>query len=142
MGFDACVDYKAGRLNSDLAKALPHGIDCLFENVGGPILDALLLHMNSFSRVALCGLIAEYDTPTPHGMKNLRSVLINRIRIQGFIVSDDMTLWSKAVIELAGQIARGGIKFRETVAHGLPSAPAAFIGMLHGRNFGKQLAEL
>lgn len=142
LGFDACVDYKAGNLRGDLKQALPDGIDCLFENVGGEIFDALLGRMNPFGRIALCGLIADYNTTDPYGMKNIRSILVNRVKMQGFIVSDRMELWPPALKELGGHVAAGSIKYRETVAEGLAAAPAAFIGMLKGQNFGKQLVKL
>lgn len=142
LGFDACVDYKAGNLRGDLKQALPNGIDCLFENVGGEIFDTLLARMNAFGRIALCGLISDYNTADPYGMKNIRSVLVSRVKMQGFIVSDRMELWPPALKELAGHVAAGRLKYRETVAEGLAEAPAAFIGMLRGRNFGKQLVRL
>ncbi|MBL8490056.1 MAG: NADP-dependent oxidoreductase [Rhodocyclaceae bacterium] len=142
LGFDACVDYKAGNLRVDLKRALPNGIDCLFENVGGEIFDTLLARMNPFGRIALCGLISDYNTADPYGMKNIRSVLVNRLKMQGFIVSDRMELWPPALKELGGHVAAGRLKYRETVAEGLAAAPAAFIGMLKGQNFGKQLVKL
>jgi NADPH-dependent curcumin reductase CurA len=142
LGFDACVDYKAGKLDEQLKAAVPDGIDCHFENVGGEILDAALRRMNAFSRIAVCGLISQYNAVEPYGVKSFQSVLINRIRIQGFIVSDRMELWAKALPELIGWVASGKIKYRETVAQGLDNAPKAFIGLLKGENFGKQLVKL
>jgi NADPH-dependent curcumin reductase CurA len=142
LGFDACIDYKAGRLNEDLKAATPKGIDCYFENVGGEILDAALRRMNAFSRIAVCGLISQYNATEPYGVKNFQSILVNRIKVQGFIVSDRLELWGKAIPELAGWVAGGKLKYRETVAQGLESAPRAFIGMLKGENFGKQLVKL
>ncbi len=142
LGFDACIDYKAGNLRKDLKAALPNGIDCLFENVGGEIFDSLLMRMNPFSRIALCGMIADYSAIDPYGMKNIRSILVNRIKMQGFIVSDRMELWPPALKELGQGVATGRIKYRETVADGLAAAPAAFMGMLKGKNFGKQLVKL
>ncbi len=141
LGFDACIDYKAGKLREDLKAATPEGIDCLFENVGGEIFDTLLAHMKPFSRIALCGLIAQYNS-APYPMKNIRAVLINRIRMQGFIVFDDLSRWPPALQELAGHIASGRIKYRESVADGLAAAPAALISLLKGGNFGKQLVKL
>jgi NADPH-dependent curcumin reductase CurA len=99
LGFDACIDYKAGNLRGDLKTATPKGIDCLFENVGGEIFDTLLGRMNPFARIAVCGLIAQYNS-APYPMQNIGSVLINRIRMQGFIVSDDMSRWPPALKEL------------------------------------------
>jgi NADPH-dependent curcumin reductase CurA len=142
LGFDACVDYKAGRLNDDLRAAAPKGIDCYFENVGGEILDAVLKQMNAFSRIAVCGLISQYNATEAYGVKTFQSILMNRIKVQGFIVSDRMELWAKALPELIGWVAGGKIKYRETVAQGLENAPKAFIGLLKGENFGKQLVKL
>jgi hypothetical protein len=142
LGFDACVDYKAGRLNEDLRAAAPKGIDCYFENVGGEILDAVLRQMNAFSRIAVCGLISQYNATEPYGVKTFQSILTNRIKVQGFIVSDRMELWAQALPELIGWVASGKIKYRETVAQGLENAPKAFIGLLKGENFGKQLVKL
>jgi len=142
LGFDACVDYKAGKLNDDLKAAVPDGVDCYFENVGGEILDAVLRRMNAFSRIAVCGLISQYNATEPYGVKAIQSILTNRVKVQGFIVSDRMELWAKALPELAGWVAAGRIKYRETVTNGLENAPKAFIGLLKGENFGKQLVKL
>ena len=141
LGFDACVNYKAGNLWKDIKEATPKGIDCLFENVGGEIFDTLLGRMNAFSRIAVCGLIAQYNSE-PYQMKNVGSVLVNRIRMQGFIVSEHMERWPVALAELGQGVATGKIKYRESVAQGLENAPKAFIGMLKGENFGKQLVKL
>ncbi len=141
LGFDACVDYKAGNLWKDIKAATPQGIDCLFENVGGEIFDTLLARMNAFSRIALCGLISQYNSE-PHAMKNIGSVLVNRIKMQGFIVSEHMERWPVALQELGQGVATGKIKYRETVAQGLENAPKAFIGLLKGANLGKQLVKL
>ena len=141
LGFDACIDYKAGKLWPDIKAATPDGIDCLFENVGGEIFDTLLGRMNAFSRIAVCGLIAQYNSE-PYPMKNIGSVLINRIKMQGFIVSEHMERWPVALQELGQGVATGKIKYRETVAQGLENAPKAFIGLLKGANLGKQLVKL
>lgn len=142
LGFDGCVDYKAGRLDADLKAALPSGADCYFENVGGEILDAALRRMNPFSRIAVCGLISQYNATEPYGVRTFQSILTNRIKVQGFIVSDRMELWPRALADLAGWVAAGKIKYRETVAQGLENAPRAFIGLLKGENLGKQLVKL
>jgi NADPH-dependent curcumin reductase CurA len=142
LGFDACIDYKSGDINDNLKAALPKGIDCYFENVGGEILDAALRRMNPFSRIAVCGLISQYNATEPYGVRYFQSVLTNRIKVQGFIVSDRMELWPKALGELAGWVAGGKVKYRETVTEGLENAPRAFIGLLKGENFGKQLVKL
>lgn len=142
LGFDACVDYKAGHLQEDLRAALPDGVDALFENVGGPIFDALLGLMRPFGRVALCGMISDYNALEPYRMKNLRAVLVNRLTLQGFIVSDHIDAWPRALRELGALAAAGRLHWRETIADGLERAPEAFIGLLAGRNLGKQLVRV
>ena len=141
LGFDACVDYKAGNLKADLKAAAPDGIDGLFENVGGECFDMALPRMNAFSRIALCGLIAGYngeDTP----IRNMRYLLTSRVTLRGFIVTEHMEHWPQGLGELAALVADGKLKYRESVAQGLAAAPEAFIGLLAGRNFGKQLVRL
>jgi NADPH-dependent curcumin reductase CurA len=141
LGFDACVDYKAGSLDSALKAATPNGVDVYFDNVGGEILDSVLRRVNPGARIPLCGLIAGYngaDIP----IRNVYSLLVNRVRLQGFIVSDRMDLWPAAIAELAAHVAAGRIRYRESIAEGLENAPRAFIGMLKGENFGKQLVKL
>ncbi len=145
LGFDACIDYKAHRdlksLSQALKQACPDGIDGCFENVGGVLLDAVMLRMNAFGRIAVCGMIAGYDgQPIP--MANPSLILVSRLKVQGFIVSERMDLWPAALKELGAMVATGKLKYRETVAQGLESAPEAFLGLLKGRNFGKQLVKL
>jgi hypothetical protein len=141
LGFDACVDYKAGNLQADLAAATPNGIDALFENVGGEILDASLARMNPFGRIALCGMIAGYDGE-PLAIKNTRVLLTMRLTMRGFIVSEHIDLWPQGLKELGMLVATGKLKFRESIAPNLAAAPEAFIGLLKGKNFGKQLVKL
>ena len=141
LGFDACVDYKAGNLVEDLARATPNGIDAVFENVGGKIFDECVARMNPFGRIALCGLIAGYDGE-PMSLNNVRNFLTMRLTMRGFIVSEHMDLWPQGLKELGTLVATGKLKFRESVAQGLEAAPEAFIGMLKGKNFGKQLVKL
>jgi hypothetical protein len=141
LGFDACVDYKAGNLHADLKAAVPNGIDIYFDNVGGEVLDTVLTLLNAFARIPLCGLISGYSAE-PYPLKNYRSLLANRVKLQGFIVSEHMEFWPEALAELGGLVASGRIKYRESVAQGLENAPKAFMGMLKGENFGKQLVKL
>lgn len=141
LGFDACIDYKAGNLEADLAAATPDGIDAVFENVGGEIFDASLARMNPFGRIALCGLIAGYNGEQL-SIKNARAFLTMRLTMRGFIVSEHMELWPQGLKELGGLVATGKLKFRESVAEGIAAAPEAFIGLLKGKNFGKQLVKL
>jgi hypothetical protein len=142
LGFDACVDYKAGKLYEDLKAACPGGIDCYFENVGGEVMDTVFRQLNPFSRVALCGLIADYNATEPYGVKMMRSLLVNRVNLRGFIVSDRMDLYTRALGQLGKLVSQGRLKYHETVAEGLRNAPNAFIGMLRGENLGKQLVKV
>ena len=144
-GFDACIDYRQypdlKSLSAALKEACPQGIDGYFENVGGLILDAVLLRANAFSRVAMCGMIAGYNgEPIPLQAPQL--ILINRMKVQGFIVSEHMKHWPQALQELGAAVAGGKLKYRETVAPNIEAAPEAFIGLLKGKNFGKQLVKL
>ena len=141
LGFDACVDYKAPDWKAMLKAATPDGIDRVFENVGGEIMDALLGRMQPFGRMAVCGLISGYNG-TPMPVNNFRSVLVNKLMIQGFIISDHLELWPQAHRELAELVVSGRLKYRESVAEGIENAPQAFMGMLKGRNFGKQIVKL
>ena len=106
------------------------------------MLDAELALLNAFARITICGLVSQYSATEPYRIRNLRSILTNRVRMQGFIVSDRMELWPRALADLAQWVADGKIKYRESVAHGLENAPRAFLGMLRGENFGKQLVKL
>ncbi len=145
LGFDACVDYKAHQdpksLYDALKAATPDGVDGAFENVGGAVFDAVLARMNAFGRIALCGMISGYDgEPIP--LKNPQLILQSRLTVEGFIVSEHMQFWPEALKELGTLVATGKLKYRETVAQGLASAPEAFLGLLKGRNFGKQIVKL
>jgi len=145
LGFDACIDYKAHAdaksLYQALKEATPDGVDGNFENVGGPILDAVLARMNAFGRIALCGMISGYDgQPIP--MQHPQLILQSRLTIEGFIVSEHMEVWPEALKELGTLVATGKLKYRESVAQGIASAPEAFLGLLKGKNFGKQVVKL
>jgi NADPH-dependent curcumin reductase len=139
--FDACIDYKSEDVGKALKVAAPGGVDGYFENVGGEIMDAVLPRMNAFGRIALCGLIAGYNAE-PIPIKNPTWFLISRLKLQGFIVSEHLDLWPGALKELGMHVATGKIKYRESIAQGIENAPAAFIGLLKGQNFGKQLVKL
>jgi NADPH-dependent curcumin reductase CurA len=145
LGFDDCIDYKehssVKSLSAALKAACPNGIDGYFENVGGMILDAVMLRANAFSRIAMCGMISGYNgQPIPMSAPQL--ILMNRMKIEGFIVSEHMEVWPEALTELGGLVATGKLKYRESVAQGLAAAPEAFLGLLKGKNFGKQLVKL
>lgn len=145
LGFDACIDYRqhpdVKSMSTALKEACPKGIDGYFENVGGYIFDAVLLRANAFARVALCGMIAGYDgQPLP--LANPALFLINRVKLEGFIVSEHMEVWPEALAELGQLVATGKLRPRESIAQGIESAPEAFLGLLKGKNFGKQLVKL
>jgi NADPH-dependent curcumin reductase CurA len=145
LGFDACIDYRehsdVKAMSKALKEACPNGIDGYFENVGGWIMDAVMLRMNAFSRIALCGMIAGYDgQPLP--MANPALMLINRMKVEGFIVSEHMEVWPEALTELGTLVGSGKLRPRETIAQGIAAAPEAFLGLLKGKNFGKQLVKL
>ena len=145
LGFDACIDYRANpnlkSMLSALKAACPNGIDGYFENVGGYLLDAVMLRMNAFGRIAVCGMIAGYEgQPVP--MINPTLILVNRLRVEGFIVSEHMALWPQALKELSALVIEGKLHPRESIAHGLAAAPEAFLGLLKGKNFGKQLVKI
>ena len=145
LGFDACIDYKAHgdpkSLYEALKEATPEGVDGYFENVGGAVLDAVLPRMNAFGRIALCGMISGYDgEPIP--MKQPQLLLMSRLTLEGFIVSEHMELWPEALKELGTMVVAAKLKYRESVAQGLAAAPEAFLGLLKGKNFGKQVVKL
>jgi NADPH-dependent curcumin reductase CurA len=142
LGFDVCIDYKAGNLLADLREHCPKGVDVDFENVGGVILDTVLRVMNLYSRIVVCGLISDYSAAEPYGYKMLRSVLVNRIKMQGMIVFDWKDRYGEALKGLSGYLAEGKLKYRESIVEGIDHAPKGFIALLKGDNFGKQLVKL
>ncbi len=147
LGFDACIDYKAAAdrkaLYALLKDATPKGVDGYFENVGGVIMNTVLARLNPFARVAVCGLISGYDDAAGAApIENPALFLVARFKMQGFIVSDHLALWPQGLKELGTLVATGRLKYRESIAEGLDRAPEAFIGLLQGRNFGKQLVKL
>ena len=141
LGYDLCVDHKSPNFAAEMKAALPDGVDGLFENVGGAPFAACMRALNTFARVAVCGLIASYEG-APTTLDNVGQLLITRSKIEGFIVSDHLALWPQALGELAAHVAAGRIRYRETIAQGLEKTPEALIDVLKGRNFGKQLVKL
>jgi NADPH-dependent curcumin reductase CurA len=145
LGFDECIDYRRftdlKSMSGALKAACPNGIDGYFENVGGLLLDAVMLRANAFARIAMCGMIAGYNGEAiPMTLPQL--ILTNRMKLEGFIVSEHMEVWPEALKELGTMVATGKLKYRETVAQGIANAPEAFFGLLKGRNQGKQLVKL
>jgi hypothetical protein len=142
LGFDACIDYKAGNLLDNLRAACPKGVDAYFENVGGEILDSVLRLMNLRGRVTICGLISDYNAKEPYGVKMFRSILVNRLKVQGMIVFDWAPRYAEANQALMELVLGGKLKTRESVVDGIENAPKGLIGLLKGENFGKQLVKL
>jgi NADPH-dependent curcumin reductase len=144
LGFDACIDHRSDTENlfKALAAATPKGIDVYFENVGGPILDAVLSRCNTFARIPLCGMIADYNAKERYGVRNLIAAVGSRIKLEGFMISDHFPLWPEALAQLAQWVSEGKIKYRETITNGIESASAAFIGLFKGENFGKQIVKI
>ena len=145
LGFDECIDYRQfpdlKSMSGALKAACPKGIDGYFENVGGVLLDAVMLRANAFARIAMCGMIAGYNgEPIPMTLPQL--ILTNRMKIEGFIVSEHMEVWPEALKELGTMVATGKLKYAESVAQGIANAPEAFFGLLKGKNRGKQLVKL
>lgn len=144
LGFDAAVDYKTDRLAKDLRKACPDGIDVYFENVGGDIFDTVLTQMNPFGRIPVCGLISAYNaTSAPDGPKNLRAVLVHRLRMQGFIVFDFLDQYEEANAALQGWVRNGQLKLIEDVRDApLADYPDVVNNLFTGGNFGKLVMRL
>jgi NADPH-dependent curcumin reductase len=141
LGYAVCVDHKSPGFAEELKAALPSGIDGLFENVGGEPFQQTLRRLNDFSRVAICGLIASYEA-APTALPDMRVFLVKRFKMEGFIVSDHMDLWPKAIGELASLAAAKKLTWRETIREGLENAPQALVDLLHGQNFGKMLVRV
>jgi NADPH-dependent curcumin reductase len=142
LGLDACVDYKDGNFERALKQACAGGVDVYFDNVGGPILDVVLPLMNVASRLVVCGTIADYNADEPYAVRNWRSILVNRIHVQGMIVLDWTGRYGEALQALVAAYAQGRLKTRESVVEGIENAPQGLIGLLKGDNFGKQLVKL
>jgi hypothetical protein len=143
LGFDDAFDYRRENLNEALARTCPHGVDVYFENVGGALLEAVLLHMRPFGRIPVCGMISQYNESEPApGPRTLVMVIPRRLRIQGFIVSDHWDRQPAFLAEVAPHVRDGRIRFPETVVSGIENAPDAFIGLFRGENTGKMLVRL
>jgi NADPH-dependent curcumin reductase CurA len=141
--FDACCDYKGDDLAAQIRAAASEGVDVYFDNVGGEMLDTVLPCLNRGARVPVCGVLCQYNAEgEPYGVKNTRLIFDKKLRLQGFLLSDYREMWDQARAELEELVASGRLRYRETLAKGIENAPEAFIGMLQGRNIGKQLVQL
>ena len=147
LGFDACVDHRSPNFAEALKAACPKGVDIDFENVGGPVFDAVLPLLNTFARVPVCGLIAHYnDTKPPEGPDRvpmlMSQVLVKRLTLRGFIVLDFASQQKDFLAEVTPMVRDGRIKYREHIVDGLENAPRALIGLLRGENFGKVIVRV
>jgi NADPH-dependent curcumin reductase CurA len=142
LGFDDCIDYKAGAIGPALANAAPQGVDIYFDNVGGDILDAVMLHLNPNARVPICGQISQYNSHVRQGLRNIGVILDKCVRLQGFRIGNHLARRDQSFGELMTWYRAGRLKWRETVAEGFEQAPAALINMLSGGNIGKQVVRL
>jgi NADPH-dependent curcumin reductase CurA len=142
LGFDACVDYKAGRLSAALAEAVPEGIDVYFDNVGGETLDAVLENVNEHARLAICGQISQYNLAKPRPLENIGVMLGKSVMMQGFRIGARLDRRDQALGELIDWWRAGKLNYRETVSEGFETAPVAFINMLTGGNRGKQVVRV
>jgi NADPH-dependent curcumin reductase len=142
LGFDACVDHRASDFAQQLEAACPQGIDVYFENVGGAVQQTVWPLLNDFARIPVCGLIAQYNATTPMPGPDMFSVLRKRLLLRGFIVSDFAAKQGDFLRDVGEWVRSGRIKYREDVVDGLEQAPAAFLGLLQGKNFGKLLVRV
>lgn len=146
LGFDDCIDHRADDLHAQLKAACPDGIDIYYENVGGKTLEAVVPLMNTAGRIPVCGMIAWYSgagTPEPDFAKKLwRSILVKRLAVRGFIIFDHYDRYPAFVKEVGGHLRDGRITYRESITEGLENAPEAFMSLLEGGNFGKQLVQV
>jgi len=142
LGFDAALDHRSADLGAALDQACPKGIDVYFENVGGEVQHAVFPRLNDFGRMIMCGMISEYNDKTQRPGPNLMPVVRKRLRIQGFIVSDQWQRYGEFRAMAAPLVKSGHLRYREDIVDGLANAPEAFIGLLQGKNFGKLLIRL
>ena len=143
LGFDAVIDYKSESLRKALKKACPDGVDVYFDNVGGETLDTILTRINMKARIVICGAISQYNNTTPvQGPSNYLSLLVNRARMEGFIVFDYRKQYGIAAQEMAGWMAEGRLKSKEHIVKGLETFPETLLMLFSGENFGKLLIEV
>ena len=142
LGFEACIDHRLADLGAALDRACPNGIDVYWENVGGAVQQAVFPRLNDFGRMVMCGMVSEYNDLELRPGPNLMSAVRRRLKIQGFIVSDQWQRFGEYRAMAAPLLKSGELKYREDIVDGLDRAPEAFIGLLQGRNFGKLVVRL
>ncbi|MEO8036536.1 MAG: NADP-dependent oxidoreductase [Acidobacteriota bacterium] len=139
LGYDDCINYRKGDIKESIEKACPKGIDVYIDNVGGPILEAVLRRINVHARIPLVGLISQYnDAKLPPG-PNLGSILVNRATMRGMIIFDHLDRMSDFIRDMSGWLQEGKVKYREDVITGLRNTPRAFLGLFEGENIGKRV---
>ena len=143
LGFDGCINYKNGNLLKDLKEMCPKGISLYFDNVGGHILEAVLVRMQNGGRIVCCGAISQYESSSPTGPRNVPGFIITkRLKMEGFIVMDFQEKHLKAINHMRALLDEGKIKVVEDIAEGLESAPEALVNLLNGKNFGKSMVRV
>jgi NADPH-dependent curcumin reductase CurA len=143
LGFDACIDYKAGDVKAGLKEHCPKGVDIYFDNVGGDILDAVLTRITRGARIIICGAISQYNNTTPvKGPANYLSLLVNRARMEGIVVFDYADRYPVAIAEMAGYLKEGKMKSKEDVVEGLENFPETLLKLFNGENFGKLVLQV
>ena len=143
LGFDGCINYKNGNLLKDLKEMCPKGISLYFDNVGGHILEAVLVRMQNGGRIVCCGAISQYESSSPTGPRNVPGFIITkRLKMEGFIVMDFQEKHLKAINHMRALLDEGKIKVVEDIAEGLESAPEALVNLLNGKNFGKSMVRI
>jgi len=143
LGFDACIDYKAGDVKAGLKAHCPQGVDVYFDNVGGEILDAVLTRITRGARIIICGAISQYNNTTPvKGPANYLSLLVNRARMEGIVVFDYADRYPVAIAEMATYLKAGTMKSREDVVVGLDTFPETLLKLFNGENFGKLVLQV
>ena len=140
--FDACINRRTEDLDRALGKACPGGIDVYYDNVAGPVLEAVLRHINRGARIPLVGLISQYNAAKPPPGPNLMPLLVKRALIQGFIVSDHEDRRGDFLRDVSGWLREGKLRYKEDVVQGLENAPRAFLGLFQGKNFGKLIVQV
>jgi NADPH-dependent curcumin reductase len=143
LGFDACIDYKAGPVKEGLKAHCPKGVDIYFDNVGGEILDAVLTRLNRHARIIICGAISQYNNTEPvRGPANYLSLLVNRARMEGIVVFDYAERFPQAIAEMAAYLTDGRMKGREDVVVGIDTFPETLLKLFRGENFGKLVLQV
>ncbi len=142
LGCHAAINYKNGDLDSDLKEAAPDGVDIFFDNVGGSILDAVLMHLNRYARIICCGRISEYLNDEPYRLRNWGEVGHMRARMQGFFVYDYEPMFEEAEAKMANWIAKGDLTYQEDRLEGLEMMPTALMRLYEGKNVGKQIVHV